>query len=67
MEIEELINPNSKFETCKFRSKEPVTHLVKRCSCQGGDYKMSAFLCHERSIFQVTKEICEDCTVYETE
>jgi hypothetical protein len=66
MDIEEFIDPESKFETCRFRSNEKIKHLVKRCSCQGGDYEVSAFLCHKRSIFDVNKEICENCTEYES-
>ena len=28
----------SKFETCSFRSGGEVEQLIKRCSCQGGNY-----------------------------
>ena len=54
MSIEKL-NPESvNFHTCKFRSEEEQERLVKRCSCQGGDYTSRGYWCEQREIFQVT-------------
>lgn len=64
MNIESLnINPNN-FDTCKFRSKNEVTKLIKRCSCQGGDYEIKGYYCEERQLFQINKEICSVCPLY---
>ena len=56
---------DSKFSTCTFRSDNEIEKLIKRCSCQGGDYKIKGYYCHQRNIFQLTKEICESCPVYQ--
>jgi hypothetical protein len=66
MNIEPIDENSFKFITCKFRSTNPVTQTVKRCSCRGGDYQISAFMCYERDIFQVTEDICKDCDIYES-
>lgn len=66
MEISELTDDNLNFNTCKFRSSEKIDRLIKRCSCQGGNYTVSAYLCNERQIFDVTPEICKDCPIYES-
>jgi hypothetical protein len=67
MSIEPLTPTSSKFNTCKFRSEEPVTQKTKGCSCKGGgEYLITAYVCHKREIFQVTDEICQECTVYES-
>lgn len=67
MNIEPINNSSMNFNTCKFRSKEPVIQKIKRCSCQGGDYEKAVHVCHERQIFDVTQEICEDCPIYESQ
>lgn len=66
MNIEPLNESSDKFNTCKFRSSETVTKTIKRCSCQGGDYTVSAYFCNERQIFDVTTEICKECPIYES-
>jgi hypothetical protein len=66
MSIEEISPESFNFETCKFRSTEKHERLIKRCSCQGGDYTISAYFCNERQIFDVTPEICKDCPIYES-
>jgi hypothetical protein len=64
MNIEPL-NPELKFNKCKFRSEQEEERLIKRCSCQGGDYTIKGYNCHAREIFQVTEDICEDCPIFE--
>ncbi len=59
------INNVNKFDTCKFRSAVETTQIIKRCSCQGGDYELKGYFCEERQIFQVTNEICTSCPVYQ--
>jgi hypothetical protein len=67
MSIEEVnINPSSNFNTCKHRSTEEIDKLIKRCSCQGGDYTLKGYYCEIRQIFQVTPEICSECPIYES-
>jgi hypothetical protein len=66
MNIEELNTDSLNFNTCKFRSDEKIDRLIKRCSCQGGDYTISAYFCNERQIFDVSPEICKDCPIYES-
>jgi len=53
------------FNKCKFRSSEMEERLIKRCSCQGGDYTIKGYVCEARQIFQVTEDICEGCPVFE--
>lgn len=65
MSIEEIKSNPSKFQTCKYRSDEELEQLIKRCSCQGGDYTIKGYVCNARQIFQVTEEICEGCPIYE--
>ena len=65
MSIEPL-NPDLKFNKCKFRSNEETERLVKRCSCQGGDYTAKGYVCELRQIFQVTQDICENCPLFES-
>lgn len=61
------MNPDSiKFNTCKHRSETEKSQLIKRCNCQGGDYTINGYWCEKRQIFQVTQEICKDCTEYES-
>ena len=67
MEIEELNSGSINFNTCKFRSKEQDSRLIKRCSCQGGDYVLEGYWCEQRQIFQVTPEICSECPEYKSE
>jgi hypothetical protein len=54
----------SKFETCGFRSGGKVEQLIKRCSCQGGNYTVKGYFCEKRQIFDVKNGICESCTEY---
>jgi hypothetical protein len=63
----EPITPNSiKFNTCKFRSEEPIVQTIKRCSCKGGNYQLSGYACYQRQLFQITQDICQNCEVYES-
>ena len=67
MSIEQLSPESINFHTCKFRSEEEQDRLIKRCSCQGGDYNLRGYWCEQRQIFQVTPEICSDCPEYKSE
>lgn len=65
MSIEQL-NPESvNFHTCRFRSDQEHERIIKRCSCQGGDYTMKGYWCDKRQIFQVTEQICANCPEYQ--
>lgn len=66
MDIEQINPSPSKFNTCKFRSENPITKTIKRCSCQGGDYVANGYMCYEKQIFQVTEEFCKNCEVYQS-
>jgi hypothetical protein len=65
MSIDPLNLDSIKFHTCKYRSEEEQEKLIKRCSCQGGDYILRGYWCDKRQIFQVTPETCQQCPVYE--
>lgn len=65
MSIDELTPESINFHTCKFRSEEEQDRLIKRCSCQGGDYNLRGYWCEQRQIFQVTQEICATCSEYQ--
>lgn len=62
----EIDQNQSKFQTCKFRTAEEIDRLIKRCSCQGGDYTIKGYYCEARQLFQVTEDICKDCPIYES-
>jgi hypothetical protein len=66
MNIEPLTPSDSKFHTCKFRSETPVTRIIKRCSCRGGDYKLTGYYCNKLEIFELSEEFCQNCETYET-
>ncbi len=55
----------SKFDNCKFRSEGEEVRLIKRCSCQGGDYTEHGYVCSSKQIFKVTPEICANCEIFE--
>jgi hypothetical protein len=63
--IEQIMDPESKFETCKFRSETKKVVRIKRCSCKGGDYTDEFFSCEERQIQRLVPEICKRCIVYQ--
>jgi hypothetical protein len=65
MSIDELTPESINFHTCKFRSEEEQDRLIKRCSCQGGDYNLRGYWCEQRQIFQVNQEICATCSEYQ--
>ena len=65
MDIQTLTDNSYKFYGCKNRSPEEKEVIIKRCSCQGGDYTQKGYQCYKRGIFQVTTEICAECTEYE--
>lgn len=65
MNIEPLTSESINYHTCKFRSEEPVKRVIKRCSCQGGDYEITDYFCNKREIFGLNYEICKECSLYE--
>jgi hypothetical protein len=66
MNIEPLNTDSLNYNTCRFRSEDLITQHIKRCSCRGGDYTISGYLCYEKDIFDVKPEICKDCASYKT-
>lgn len=66
MNVEQITSEPSKFQTCKFRSLDEVEKLIKRCSCQGGNYTVKGYYCEARQIFSVSEEICKECPIYES-
>ena len=66
MSIEEINPGNLNFQTCKFRSEDKIDRVIQRCSCQGGNYTISAYFCNERQIFEVSPEICKECPIYQS-
>lgn len=63
----EPITPNlSKFHSCKFRSETPITRVIKRCSCRGGDYKLIGYHCNKLEIFELSEDFCQCCEHYES-
>ena len=65
MLIEKLDINSINFHTCKFRSENEREEIVRRCQCQGGDYTIKGYWCEKRQIFQVTEDICAECTEYQ--
>lgn len=65
MSIEALTPESINFHTCRFRSENEHERLVKRCSCQGGDYTVRGYWCEKREIFDVKEEICGICPEYQ--
>lgn len=59
-------NNSTKFDDCKHRSKEEITKVIKRCSCQGGDFETKGFFCFKRNIFKVEKGFCDSCNEFES-
>lgn len=55
----------NKFNNCKFRSEEEEVRVIKRCSCQGGDYTEHGYFCHKNQIFKLTSDVCENCQLFE--
>jgi hypothetical protein len=66
MNIEPLTSNSSNFNTCKFRSETPITKTIKRCSCRGGNYELSAFYCNKLEIFELSEDNCKNCDSYES-
>ena len=56
---------NNKFNTCRHRSQEKMTRIIKRCSCQGGNYTEEGFYCNRRSIFKIDQHFCQSCDQFE--
>jgi hypothetical protein len=56
----------NKFNNCKHRSIDEQSQLIKRCSCQGGNYYQQGYFCNARQIFGVTPIICMQCDIYES-
>jgi hypothetical protein len=56
----------SKFETCKHRSAEEISKMIKRCSCQGGPYEMKGYFCYRKNILKLDPEMCINCDLYES-
>lgn len=63
--MSETVQLETKFDTCKHRSPGPVKKLVKRCSCQGGNYEKEGFFCTKRQIFNLNHSFCSSCEEYE--
>jgi hypothetical protein len=57
-------NGEYKFNNCQHRSQEEESVTVHRCKCQGGDYRDTGYKCNARSIFKVTSQICNYCSVF---
>lgn len=60
------MDENKKFDTCLYRSLNEVTHVIKRCSCQGGNYEKKGFFCNKKQVFDINKEFCEYCEEYQS-
>lgn len=60
------MDESQKFDTCTHRSLNEVTHIIKRCSCRGGNYEMKGFFCNKKQIFDITKQFCESCEEYQS-
>lgn len=60
-----MADEDQKFQNCKHRSFNEVSRVIKRCSCQGGDYELKSFFCNKRQIFDINKEFCMGCGEYE--
>lgn len=52
----------SKFDTCISRSPEEITRTKKTC-CRSKS--KTGFLCLKRDIFPLTKNVCEQCDLYQ--
>lgn len=65
-ETVQIITPADKFNHCKHRSPEEESRIIKRCSCQGGDYVEKGYFCHKRQIFKLGTQICEICELFES-
>jgi len=55
----------SNFDSCKHRSPEPISKIIQRCSCQGGNYEVKGFFCNKRNIFKLEPSICQTCELHE--
>jgi hypothetical protein len=64
--MEKLTSDSFNFHTCRHRSDSEIEKLVKRCSCQGGNFLVKGYWCEKRELFQVTEGICSECQVYES-
>jgi hypothetical protein len=65
MNTEPLTPSDSKFYNCKFRSETPITKIIKRCSCRGGNYSLTGYYCNKLEIFELSEEFCQNCETYE--
>lgn len=61
-----IIEPSNRFNECKHRSAEEESRVIKRCSCQGGDYIEKGYFCNKRQIFKLGPQICEICELFES-
>jgi len=64
--MEEIQQLNSNFDTCRHRSDREISKIIRRCSCQGGNYELKGLFCHKRDIFDVKPDICKICDLYES-
>jgi len=64
--MSEAIQIQTKFDTCKHRSVDVIKKIVKRCSCQGGNYEKEGFFCSKLQIFGINHSFCETCQEYES-
>lgn len=65
MSIDQLTNESLNFHTCQFRSETEQERVIKRCSCQGGDFTIKGYWCEKRQLFEITPEICAICPEYQ--
>jgi hypothetical protein len=65
MDIQELTNDSYKFYNCRHRSEEEREVIIKRCSCQGGNYTDKGWFCNKRNIFKINTTTCAECQEYE--
>lgn len=63
--MSQAIQVETNFDTCKHRSLDPIKKVIKRCSCQGGNYEKEGFFCNKRQIFGLNHQFCSTCQEYE--
>lgn len=63
--MDNTIQIETNFDTCKHRSVDPIVKIIKRCSCKGGDYEKHGFSCLKRNIFNINHQFCSTCEEYE--
>lgn len=59
------MNGEEKIEKCKFRSFNEIVHIVKRCSCRGGNYEKRGYFCNKKQVFDIKAQDCQICDLFE--